>query len=42
MHVNVEKRRGMTYRFRGEAKVRGAVVAEAVFTAMMVESRDHV
>jgi 3-hydroxyacyl-[acyl-carrier-protein] dehydratase len=42
MHVTVEKRRGMTYRFRGEAKVKGQIVAEAVFTAMLVESKDHV
>jgi 3-hydroxyacyl-[acyl-carrier-protein] dehydratase len=41
MHVNVEKRRGMTYRFRGEAKVNGAIVAEAVFTAMLVEASEH-
>ena len=41
MHVSVEKRRGMTYRFRGEAKVKGALVAEAVFTAMLVEAAEH-
>lgn len=41
MHVTVEKRRGMTYRFRGEAKVDDVVCAEAVFTAMMVEAADH-
>jgi 3-hydroxyacyl-[acyl-carrier-protein] dehydratase len=41
MHVNVQKRRGMVYRFRGEAKVKGVVCAEAEFTAMMVEAADH-
>lgn len=41
MHVSVEKRRGMTYRFKGEAKVRGALVAEAVFSAMLVEAAEH-
>ena len=41
LHVHVEKqhRRGNVWKFRGEAKVEGAVMAEAVFTAMIVEPK---
>ena len=37
IHVNVvkERDRGMVWRFRGQAKVDGQVVAEAVFSAMI-------
>jgi 3-hydroxyacyl-[acyl-carrier-protein] dehydratase len=38
MYVTVLRHRGMVYRFQGVAKVRGVVVAEAEFTAMMVEN----
>jgi 3-hydroxyacyl-[acyl-carrier-protein] dehydratase len=40
MHVTVDRRRGMTYRFKGEARVRGEIAAEAVFTAMMVDTME--
>ena len=41
LHVHVEKqhRRGNVWKFRGEAKVEGVVMAEAVFTAMIVEPK---
>jgi 3-hydroxyacyl-[acyl-carrier-protein] dehydratase len=38
MYVTVARHRGMVYRFRGEAKVKGVTCAEAEFTAMMVEN----
>ena len=41
LHIHVEKqhRRGNVWKFRGEAKVAGVVMAEAVFTAMIVEPK---
>lgn len=40
VHVHVEKQRqrGNVWKFRGEAKVDGVLMAEAVFTAMIVET----
>jgi 3-hydroxyacyl-[acyl-carrier-protein] dehydratase len=40
LHVLVSRSRGMVYRFSGEAKVSGKVVAEAEFSAMIVEQDD--
>lgn len=37
VHVEKERNRGNLWRFRGEAKVEGALVAEAVFAAVIVE-----
>ncbi len=41
LHVHVEKqhRRSSVWKFRGEAKVAGVLMAEAVFTAMIVEPK---
>jgi 3-hydroxyacyl-[acyl-carrier-protein] dehydratase len=41
LHIHVEKqhRRGTVWKFSGEAKVAGATMAEAVFTAMIVEPK---
>ena len=41
LHVHVEKqhRRGNVWKFHGEATVASAVMAEAVFTAMIVEPK---
>jgi 3-hydroxyacyl-[acyl-carrier-protein] dehydratase len=41
LHVRVTRSRGMVYRFAGEAKVSGKVVAEAEFSAMIVEQQDQ-
>jgi 3-hydroxyacyl-[acyl-carrier-protein] dehydratase len=41
LHVQVTRSRGMVYRFSGEAKVSGKVVAEAEFSAMIVEQHDQ-
>lgn len=40
LHINKEKSRGMVWRFRGTAMVNETVVAEAVFTAMVVEENE--
>ena len=37
IHVEKERHRGNLWRFRGEAKVEGGLVAEAVFAAIIVE-----
>ncbi|MDX5362076.1 MAG: 3-hydroxyacyl-ACP dehydratase FabZ [Alphaproteobacteria bacterium] len=37
IHVSVERSRGNVWKFRGEAKVEGALVAEAEFGAMIVD-----
>lgn len=39
LHVALIKRRGNVWKVRGEAKVDGAVVADAEFTAMTVEKK---
>lgn len=36
IHITKERARGTVWRFKGEAKVDGAVVAEATFAAMIV------
>lgn len=41
LHVRVTRSRGMVYRFAGEAKVSGKVVAEAEFSAMIVDQHDQ-
>jgi 3-hydroxyacyl-[acyl-carrier-protein] dehydratase len=41
LHVKVTRSRGMVYRFSGEAKVSGKVVAEAEFSAMIVEQHEQ-
>ena len=38
MHVDVVRHRGDLFKFRGEAKVDGRLVAEAEFAAMVVEN----
>jgi 3-hydroxyacyl-[acyl-carrier-protein] dehydratase len=37
MHVTKERSRGTIWRFRGEAKVNDTLMAEATFTAMIVD-----
>jgi 3-hydroxyacyl-[acyl-carrier-protein] dehydratase len=37
VHVSRERRRGNVWKFRGEAKVDGQTVAEAVFAAMILD-----
>ena len=38
LHVTKERSRGKVWRFKGEAYVDGVLVAEAVFSAMIVEN----
>jgi 3-hydroxyacyl-[acyl-carrier-protein] dehydratase len=38
LHVTKERNRGNVWKFKGQAKVDGAVVAEAIFTAMIVDN----
>ena len=40
LHVIKERHRGTVWRFRGEAKVKGRLCAEGVFTAMIVDPAD--
>lgn len=40
LHVRVTRNRGKVYRFAGEAKVDGRVVAEAEFSAMIIDQDD--
>jgi 3-hydroxyacyl-[acyl-carrier-protein] dehydratase len=40
LHVRVARNRGKVYRFAGEAKVNGRVVAEAEFSAMIIDQDD--
>jgi 3-hydroxyacyl-[acyl-carrier-protein] dehydratase len=37
VHVSKQRQRGNVWKFAGEAKVNGAVVAEAVYTAMIMD-----
>ncbi|MFI5001768.1 MAG: 3-hydroxyacyl-ACP dehydratase FabZ [Reyranellales bacterium] len=37
IHVSKQRQRGAVWKFRGEAKVDGALVAEATFGAMLLE-----
>jgi 3-hydroxyacyl-[acyl-carrier-protein] dehydratase len=37
VHVNKQRQRGNVWRFEGEAKVNGQLVAEAVFAAMILD-----
>ena len=37
LHVSKDRNRGNVWRFNGEAKVDGQIVAEATFTAMIVD-----
>lgn len=37
IHVQKQRRRGAVWRFAGEARVEGALVAEAVYTAMIAD-----
>ena len=39
IHVHVERSRGAVWKFKGEAKVDGVLHAEAVFSAMIMESK---
>jgi 3-hydroxyacyl-[acyl-carrier-protein] dehydratase len=41
MHVTKEKNKGPVWKFKGVAKVEGKVVAEAIFTAMIVDKEDE-
>ena len=41
LHVNLMRKRGNVWRFRGESKVDGKVVAESEFTAMIVLPKDE-
>jgi 3-hydroxyacyl-[acyl-carrier-protein] dehydratase len=41
LHVRVIRSRGMVFRFAGEAKVAGKLVAEAEFSAMIVKADDQ-
>ena len=38
IHVEKQRQRGNVWKFKGEAKVGGTLMAEAVFTAMIVET----
>jgi len=38
VHVSRERRRGNVWKFRGEARVDGQVVAEAVYAAMIMDN----
>ena len=38
LHVTKERSRGKVWRFKGEAYVDGSLVAEAIFSAMIVEN----
>jgi len=38
LHVEKQRHRGNVWKFRGEARVEGQLVAEAVYSAMIVES----
>ncbi|MBF0304240.1 MAG: 3-hydroxyacyl-ACP dehydratase FabZ [Alphaproteobacteria bacterium] len=38
IHVAKERSRGNVWKFRGEAKVDGTLVAEAIYTAMIVDN----
>ncbi len=38
VHVKRERRRGNVWKFRGEAKVDGQIVAEAVYAAMILDN----
>jgi 3-hydroxyacyl-[acyl-carrier-protein] dehydratase len=40
LHVSKEHGRGKVWRFKGEAKADGVVMAEATFTAMIVDKTD--
>ena len=40
LHVRVARSRGKVYRFAGEAKVNGRTVAEAEFSAMIIDQDD--
>lgn len=39
IHVETERSRGVVWKFRGQAKVNGALHAEAVFSAMIVDKK---
>lgn len=39
IHVTKERSRGAVWRFKGEAKVSGALVAEATYAAMILDER---
>jgi len=39
IHVNKQRQRGAVWKFRGEAKVDGILVAEATFGAMLLENK---
>jgi 3-hydroxyacyl-[acyl-carrier-protein] dehydratase len=41
LHVQVARNRGKVYRFAGQAKVAGKLVAEAEFSAMIVDKDDQ-
>ena len=40
LHVTKQQGRGKVWRFKGEARVDGSLVAEAVFTAMIVDKTE--
>jgi len=41
LHVAIQRSRGKVFRFWGEAKVAGALVAEAEFSAMIIDEADQ-
>jgi len=41
LHVRVTRNRGKVYRFAGEARVEGRLVAEAEFSAMIIDEDDQ-
>ena len=40
LHVEKQQGRGKVWRFKGEARVDGTLMAEAVFTAMIVDKTE--
>lgn len=40
LHVTITKSRGSVYKFHGEARVNGAKVAEADYSAMIIDPQD--
>lgn len=40
LHVTIQRSRGKVYKFWGEGKVSGEIVAEAEFSAMIIEEND--
>lgn len=41
LHVSIQRARGKVFRFEGHAKVAGELVAEAEFSAMIIDDKDE-